>query len=82
MNRLNEQDTQTLANLLCKKLVLDLDAGDRSNIKMYSEILNDVSREAFLFASRKYISLDLIVKYNLDEDCFFGPIMSKANGQL
>jgi len=68
MNRLNDEETLALANLLTKKLVFDLDAGDLSSVDTVGILLSDLPVDIFFTAIRIQIGVDRIVKNNLDEN--------------
>ena len=78
MNRLNEQDTQTLANLLCQKWALDLDAGDKSSTQIIIEMLSDLPIKVAWQLVRKNIGIERCVKNDLDEDKNFQLLNQKV----
>jgi hypothetical protein len=66
----------------CKQLALDLDAGKTSSHKEVAEVLDALPVEAMMIAVRREVQLERLVKYNLDEDKFFGPLLLKGNNQM
>lgn len=66
MNRLKPEDAQQLADLLCTKLALDLDAGDTTNIITIGNLLLDLPVENVLPAMKTKVSINRIAPFNLD----------------
>ena len=52
---------------LCEKLAKELDAGDTSNIDSVEKTLSTYDPEIVLYAVRKFVSIERLVKYNVDE---------------
>ena len=82
MNRLNTEHTKMLAQLLCHKLALDLDAHDKSTIAIIAPILMDLPLEDVLEAIRAQITLDRIIIHCLDEDPMFDQLLRNINASL
>jgi hypothetical protein len=81
MNRLDNEQSMQLANLLCHKLALDLDAGEVSTIDQTADLLQDLPTEVVLFAVRTQIQIDRCIHYHLDEHPKFSIILNKINTQ-
>jgi hypothetical protein len=75
MNRLNQEAQLALANLLCQKIALDLEAGDQSTLDPAIELLSEIEMEALLLAIRTQIGIERIIKYRLDERKDFNPLL-------
>jgi hypothetical protein len=82
MNRLNQEDAQSLANLLCKKLALNLDAGDQSFTPLITELLLDFPSDVQRESIKTHLRLSRIIDHNLDEEFFFKQILQKMNEEL
>jgi len=74
----NEEGLQ-LANLLCKKISIDLDADDRSSLDSIGNVLQTLPTEAVLFAVRCYVSIERCIGYCLDEHEIWGPLLTRIN---
>jgi hypothetical protein len=82
MNRLNSEESLSLANLLCKKLALDLDAEDTSKIELTASLLKEFEIEIIIFSIRSYLGIDRIVRYNLDDIPIMEDIFKEINRSL
>ena len=67
------------AKVMCEGLAKELDSGDTSNIAMTAKWLGALPFEIVLVSVRKFIGLERLVKFNLDEDKGFGPILHQIN---
>jgi hypothetical protein len=65
------------AYTMCERLAAELDAGDKSNIQKVASALLEFDIEIVAIAIRKYISIERIIKFNLDEDPIFGIVCRK-----
>jgi hypothetical protein len=82
MNRLSNEDALQLAHLLCKKLALDIDAEDRSSIKMVVPILLELPLLEVIWPALTEIGVDRASKYNLDVDPDLNELIIKLNTKL
>jgi hypothetical protein len=67
------------AQVLCSGLAKELDAGDTSNILMTAKLLEVMPFEIVLLAVRKFIGIERLVKFSLDEHSRLGPILHRIN---
>lgn len=79
MNRFNNQDTFNWANLLAQKVALDLDAGDKTSLKVLSSLLLELPSEMLTTAVRTYIGIDRCVQNELDERGPFRKVLERIN---
>lgn len=76
MNRLDNADSFSLALLLAKKLILDLDAKDYSSVDAIATIMDGMPVE-LVNAFLRIITLDKIVNHSLDEHGAFAKFLKK-----
>ena len=72
-----EQLAQVCA--MCHELSARLDQGDTSMVRTVGTVMQQLPLETVLFSVRRYIQIERLVKYNLDEDPIFGPALTKVN---
>ncbi len=66
INRLNKEETQELASLLCKKLALDLDNNDLSLVELTFLLLEEFPLDIAFVAIKSQIGINRIIQHNLD----------------
>lgn len=67
---------------LCKKLADELDRGDTSNVQVTALSLYGFPMETVLLSVRRFIQIERLVRFNLDEHPDFGKILSKINREV
>jgi hypothetical protein len=77
-------DQLIIACVMCQELSAHLDSStkllsDKSFIQSIGSTLYDFPAEIILFAVRKYVAIDRLVRHNLDEDPVFGKTLDKVN---
>jgi hypothetical protein len=77
--KLTVVDQLIIANILCQELATDLDKGDNSRIQIVGSALNQFPVEVILMSIRRYIQIERLVKYNLDEDPIFSKCIDRVN---
>jgi|HubBroStandDraft_5_1064220.scaffolds.fasta_scaffold17562_6 hypothetical protein len=82
MNRLSNEDALQLARLLCRKIALDVDAGDRSSIKAIVPILSEFPLLEVVWPALTEIGIERATKYNLDIDPDLNELITKLNSAI
>ena len=68
-----------VACIVCCELSARLDAGDQSTVSSSLKTLHNMSADILIFAIRKYIGIDRLIKYDIDEHVDFNVIGNKVN---
>jgi hypothetical protein len=71
-----------LAYVMCQELAAELDRNDTSKVQVIGSALYDFPAEIILLSVRKYIWIDRIVRFNLDEDPIFWKTLNKVNKRV
>lgn len=71
-----------LAFIMCQELAADLDRGDTSKVHTIGAALYDFPAEIILLSVRRYIQIDRLVRFNLDEDPIFWKTLKKVNTRV
>jgi hypothetical protein len=79
---LSNIDNLIQASIMCQELAVCLDNGDLTKIVTIGTALYDFPADIILYTVRKYIQLDRLVKFNLDEDPIFVKVLEKVNKLL
>lgn len=64
---------------LCAGLSAELDKGDTTNIRATAMALSGFSYEVILYSVRRYIQIERLVKFNLDEQPDWAKILGRIN---
>lgn len=68
-----------LACVLCQDLSYRLDRGDSSTVQAIGSALYDFPTEMILLSIRRYVQIERLIRYNLDEDPVFWKTLKKVN---
>jgi len=60
-------DQLILASVLCQEFAYQLDSGNISGIEKYGKLMACFCPEIFLITVRRYIQIDRLIRFNLDE---------------
>lgn len=74
-NNLSPVASLMQAFIICQNLTIDLDKNITNKIRKTGEALSEFPPEMVLLAVRKFIQIDRIVKFDLDEDEVFGKVL-------
>ena len=77
--QLSYLEQMILACVLCQDLSYRLDRGDCSTVHAIGSALYDFPPEMILLAIRRYIQIERLVKFSLDEDPVFWKTLKKVN---
>jgi len=77
VNRLSTHEQLMVAYILCVRLAGELDKGIKKNIQMVGQALDNFSDEIILMSVRQFIQIQRLVKFNLDDDAIFGPMLTR-----
>jgi len=77
--RLSTHNQLIIGFILCQELAAKLDVNDLTSIKLTVSNLNYLSEYIILLAVRKYITLERIIKFNLDKDPNWETLLLRVN---
>lgn len=72
-------DQLILAFCMCQELSDHLDREDLSLVQPIGEALSEFPLEVILLSVRRFVGIERLVKWNLDEDPIFGKMLTKVN---
>ncbi len=70
------------ANKLCADLASELDRGDETNVTAVGMALVGFPMEIILMSVRRYIQIERLVKFNLDEHPAWEKVLSRVNKEV
>lgn len=72
-------DQLILAFVMCQELSDHLDQDDTSLVQPIGAALADFPMEVILLSVRRFVGIERLVKWNLDEDPVFGKMLTRIN---
>lgn len=72
----------SLAMVMCSELAQQVDNNDTSMIPVIGKVLVEMDPEIILIAVRKCIAIERLVKFNMDEDPYFGRALTQVNNLI
>jgi hypothetical protein len=79
---LDMKEKLILASIICQNLAIELDAGNKTNITKVGAAMSQFPDEVYLLAVRRYIQIERLIKFSLDEDVAWAPSLIKINCQI
>lgn len=72
-------DQLLLAFVMCQELSAHLDRDDMSLVQPIAEAMTEFPLEVILLSVRRFVGIERMVKFNLDEDRIFGKMLTRVN---